>query len=92
MLRLILKLQRMFFGNEARVFSRLTPREKWIARKRLKRRFIYSILLFQLFFMYLADMKQGGTLFQAYIDYQQNKMIEKELEEYYIYMGWIYYD
>lgn len=92
MLRLIIKVLRMFFHNEARVFSRFTRREKWIARKRYRRRYIYIMLLFYFFFVFLADMYQGGTIFQSYIDYQHEKMIDHELEEYYIYMGWVLVD
>jgi len=94
MLSLFQKLQRLFYMNEARVFSRYsTPREKWIERSRFKRRYrkrlVYSLLIIYVFFMYLADMRQGGTLFQAYLDHQHEKLIDKELEAYYIYMGWI---
>lgn len=94
MLRLFQKLQRLFFMNEARVFLRQfsTRREKWIGCSRLNRRsrknLVYSILIIYVFFMYLADMRQGGTLFQAYIDYKHEEFINKELEAYYAYMGW----
>lgn len=88
----IRKIFKLFYDNEARVFLRFTRREKWIAYKRFRRSLVYSILIFYIFFMYLGDMHQGGTIFQAYLDYQQEKMINKELEEYYIHMGWVWYD
>lgn len=94
MLRLFQKLQRLFWMNEARVFLRQfsTRREKWIGCSRLNRRsrknLVYGILIIYIFFMYLADMRQGGTLFQAYIDNQNEKLIDKELEAYYIFMGY----
>lgn len=94
MLRIFLRLQRWFFANEARVFSRATRREKWIERKRFKRRIIYVILFFSAFFLLLDDMHQDGTIIQSYLDHQREKAIERELEEFYKIHGYIegYYD